>query len=882
MKTSIISAVIMLVLVSCERPNNELNTKISQLEKTTAEAVVRQRQLEMEIAEQKILTERDAIERERALIEQERIAMESLRDKENTAAANEFQNRQSALLERERKVSDNQNELDNRENKITGLETDFNERELDLAGREPMDALPPLVESYVSGPTGDFNNFYEPLGAYGSWFQTRDYGYVFQPWAVRDVTWRPYTQGRWAFTNQGWTWVSSEPFGWACYHYGRWALLRNVGWVWVPGTEWAPAWVTWRESTDHIGWAPLPPETLAWNDNSWDSSVESRFVIDTGWFSFISYRNFGNNIYSHCLPISQNVVICHNTTNITHYVRRNRCVFVGGPRYRNVCTRIGRDFPIHRLHLEHSPDFGRGGHHLSSKFSGNELNVVAPRMNAEWNQALRPSRVSRDLGDVVVDRTKELPTDIRQQYRDRKNEEDKKAQLVVTNAGGRESFEKERQNRLGKSREEVAKNELESRSSKNTSHRINKEQKRSEKPNDNGNTDQPIDQNDLVKDRNSKRQIPETLTVPVEGNDPSTAAPSLTDLELKESRQGKSQANKLPRGLVPTPPVIENKPSVNPLVEPPMILNDRDLNESQKRPQLPASRELELKSEIEKQAARESRQQQEAEREERLRSDNALKHQQAQKEEINRQQQLENRENQQKQEQLEKVQRKQQEQQEKLNQQLEIPKRSRDQKEHEEGLGEQQQNQEQVRKEQQERLLQQQAQQELAREQQEELQIRLREQQEQQRAEQEQQNKMRVQQEQQERALQQEAQRRAQEQQEQQRAEQEQQNKMRVQQEQQERARQQEAQRRAQDQQEQQRAEQKQQDKMRAQQEHQERARQQQEEAQRRAQEQQQQERMRAQQEQMERSRQQQEEAQRRNKEQQQEQQERSRQRQKN
>ena len=835
MKTSIISAVIVLALVSCEKSNDEHNTKISQLEKTAAEAVVRQRQLEMEIAEQKILTERDAIERERALIEQERIAMESLRDKENTAATNELQNRQSALLERERKVSDNQNELDNRENKITGLETDFNERELDLAGREPMDALPPLVESYVSGPTGDFNNFYEPLGAYGSWFQTRDYGYVFQPWAVRDVAWRPYTQGRWAFTNQGWTWVSSEPFGWACYHYGRWALLRNVGWVWVPGTEWAPAWVTWRESTDYIGWAPLPPETLAWNDYSWDSSVESRFVIDTGWFSFISYRNFGNNIYSHCLPISQNVVICHNTTNITHYVRRNRCVFVGGPRYRNVCTRIGRDFPIHRLQLEHSPNFGRGGHHLSSKFSGNELNVVAPRMNAEWNQALRPSRVSRDLGDVVVDRTKELPTDIRQQYRDGKNEEDKKAQLVVTNAGGRESFEKERQNRLDKGRQEVAKNELEIRRNKNTSQRINKEQKQPKKLNDNENTDQPINQDDLVKDRKPKRQSPETLTVPVEGNDPSTAAPSLTDLELKESRQGKSKPNKLPLEIGIIPPVLESNPRINPPVEPLIILKNRDLNENQKLPQLPASRDLDLKSEIENQAARESRQQQEAEREERFRSDNDLKHQQAQQEEINRQQLLENRENQQKQEQLEKVQRKQQEQQEKLNQQLESPKRSRDQKEDEEGVGGQLQNQEQVRKEQQERLLQQQAQQELARKQQEESQIRLREQQEQQRAEQERQEKMRAQQEQQERALQQEAQRRAQEQQEQQRAEQNQQ------------------------------------EKMRAQQEHQERARQQQEEAQRRAKEQQQQERIRAQQEQMERSRQQQEEAQRRNQELQQE-----------
>jgi hypothetical protein len=54
--------------------------------------------------------------------------------------------------------------------------------------------------------------------------------------------------------------MSEEPFGWATFHYGRWTRLRNIGWIWVPGDEWAPAWVSWRKSNDYIGWAPLPPE----------------------------------------------------------------------------------------------------------------------------------------------------------------------------------------------------------------------------------------------------------------------------------------------------------------------------------------------------------------------------------------------------------------------------------------------------------------------------------------------------------------------------------------------------------------------------------------------------------------------------------------------
>src|SRR6185503_19526629 len=57
-----------------------------------------------------------------------------------------------------------------------------------------------------------------------------------------------------------WYWVSDEPWAWATYHYGRWQLAGGYGWVWVPETVWAPAWVSWREGGGYVGWAPMPPE----------------------------------------------------------------------------------------------------------------------------------------------------------------------------------------------------------------------------------------------------------------------------------------------------------------------------------------------------------------------------------------------------------------------------------------------------------------------------------------------------------------------------------------------------------------------------------------------------------------------------------------------
>src|SRR5437016_2223848 len=58
------------------------------------------------------------------------------------------------------------------------------------------------------------NFFYDNLNG-GNWYQVADYGYVWQPDAATSADWRPYTDGYWAYTDVGWTWVSYEDFGWA-------------------------------------------------------------------------------------------------------------------------------------------------------------------------------------------------------------------------------------------------------------------------------------------------------------------------------------------------------------------------------------------------------------------------------------------------------------------------------------------------------------------------------------------------------------------------------------------------------------------------------------------------------------------------------------------
>ncbi|MDP9098844.1 MAG: hypothetical protein M3N48_07610, partial [Verrucomicrobiota bacterium] len=143
--------------------------------------------------------------------------------------------------------------------------------------------------------TASYGMFYQKLDPYGEWRETNDYGYVWQPReAEQSRAWRPYTEGRWVYSDAGWTWVSDEPYGWATYHYGRWLRLKRVGWVWVPGDEWAPAWVSWRTSKDYVGWAPLPPEARFDRSSGIHNWADSYYDIGPDQYSFVSCNELGS------------------------------------------------------------------------------------------------------------------------------------------------------------------------------------------------------------------------------------------------------------------------------------------------------------------------------------------------------------------------------------------------------------------------------------------------------------------------------------------------------------------------------------------------------------------------------------------------------------
>ncbi len=136
----------------------------------------------------------------------------------------------------------------------------------------PTTAQPPAACAQMTGAA--------VLSQYGTWQAQPSVGTVWFPQVA--PTWVPYREGRWVYVQPwGWTWVDNEPWGFAPFHYGRWAQFGGRwGWVPEPIAEpgygyggvyqpvYAPALVTFLGvaagaftaaafASGAIGWAPL-------------------------------------------------------------------------------------------------------------------------------------------------------------------------------------------------------------------------------------------------------------------------------------------------------------------------------------------------------------------------------------------------------------------------------------------------------------------------------------------------------------------------------------------------------------------------------------------------------------------------------------------------
>jgi hypothetical protein len=297
-----------------------------------------------------------------------------------------------------KRLADERAALDAREKAIAERETTPATADTPATEQETAPEVTETTEAPTEErSTASYGMFYEKLDPYGEWRETNDYGYVWQPREAETARdWRPYTEGRWAYSDAGWTWISDEPFGWATYHYGRWVRLRRIGWVWVPGNEWAPAWVSWRTSKDYVGWAPLPPEARFDRRSGIHNWADNYYDIGPDQYAFVSSNDFGaEHVRRSVVPTERNTSLVIETTNVTRITFANTTIMNEGPSYDELRSRGPRQIERYRLRRERNTE-------AQARVRGDELEVSVPVLSAVRN-IFKPRRVKERVVDVNVE-----------------------------------------------------------------------------------------------------------------------------------------------------------------------------------------------------------------------------------------------------------------------------------------------------------------------------------------------------------------------------------------------------------------------------------------------------------------------------------------------
>ena len=243
----------------------------------------------------------------------------------------------------------------------------------------------------------------------GRWVSVPEYGYVWTPTVHVVADWAPYRHGRWIWRGGDYVWIGYEPWGWAPYHYGRWAFVVRIGWCWVPPARgdvyWAPGYVGWVRTGDHVAWVPLAPRETYYGHGHFGrhsvniTNVNINQVHVTNVYRNVNVTNAVTVVNQNTFitgrpaPVQQNVVV-----NIRENFRQRRDIVVGSPPIKPEKATFApavRSIP----EAKHPPASVR-------KIDVRELKQSRPLVTESNRSAIRPEAQQRSLEVRKVEKPK--------------------------------------------------------------------------------------------------------------------------------------------------------------------------------------------------------------------------------------------------------------------------------------------------------------------------------------------------------------------------------------------------------------------------------------------------------------------------------------------
>jgi hypothetical protein len=265
----------------------------------------------------------------------------------------------------------------------------------------------------------------------------------------------PYNNGQWLNTDDGWYFKANNPPEDLTCHYGRWAQDPNLGWVWLPGKVWSPAWVEWRENPEYVAWAPVPPGTYIENNTVNVTTLnENRFTI-------VEKKHFIEpSVYKYRYQYveNKNKIMIKEMTKTDGVTIKNRTVIDKGPDVASIEKASGKK--VEKVKINKTKNKGEEG------YKEGEISVFTPDFKTtkevKKEPVTKPEKLVsyKDAKKITKEEKKELKGEFKEKKKGEKRQskelkkEKKNLKKVKTHKVKNNKVEKNR------NKEKVGKKEL--------------------------------------------------------------------------------------------------------------------------------------------------------------------------------------------------------------------------------------------------------------------------------------------------------------------------------------------------------------------------------------------------------------------------------------
>lgn len=224
----------------------------------------------------------------------------------------------------------------------------------------------------------------------------------------------PYSNGTWIDTPNGWYFQAATPEEEIVHHYGRWQYSPALGWVWIPGRVWSPAWVDWRQDDDYIAWAPMPYRTRIVD------GIVPVVVIPRERYVFIERKHFIDPVfrYRYYSVEPRFLERFERMKRLDGIVVRNNVIINRGPEVREIEKESGRKIEMVQIN--------RVNNFNDVKYKDNVINTYSPtlsKVNVKQND-LHPAKFSSY--NEVKTKTEAYNSDIQKKQEEQKKQADLK------------------------------------------------------------------------------------------------------------------------------------------------------------------------------------------------------------------------------------------------------------------------------------------------------------------------------------------------------------------------------------------------------------------------------------------------------------------------